>query len=150
MWSIPDRNREICLGLLWGSRRCIGELIAACLMLAAVWLLGGGSGSVPSRWRISARRSLPRSLHHPRCQRRGFGVSDSLAFAADGGWLAHFPLPIALRELGNSMNRSSLPPNRRALEFLKYYVIVCLRVHDKKIRKCRKAFLYLNSTMSSH
>jgi hypothetical protein len=25
-----------------------------------------------------------------------------------------------------------------------------LRVHDKKIRKCRKAFLYLNSTMSSH
>jgi hypothetical protein len=36
-------------------------------------------------------------------------------------------LPIALRELGNSMNRSSLPPDRRALEFLKYYVIVCLQ-----------------------
>lgn len=25
------------------------------------------------------------------------------------------------------MNRSSLPPDRRALEFLKYYVIVCLQ-----------------------
>lgn len=48
-------------------------------------------------------------------------------FAADGGWLAHFPLPIAQSELGNSMNRSSLPPDRHALEFLKYYVVVCLR-----------------------